>query len=61
MAKHEMDPQFNPAIHHEFQEPPFLPATMEAARQSEGLVWWRPDGVLTLDNPENDSVLIRLG
>jgi hypothetical protein len=61
MAKHEVDPQFDPAIHAEFQEPPFLPTTMETARQSDGLVWWRPDGLLTLENPEKDSVLVRQG
>jgi hypothetical protein len=49
------------AILTEDKEPPFLPTTMESARQSDGLVWWRPDGVLTLDNPEKDSVMVRLG
>jgi hypothetical protein len=52
--KHEpLDPQF--------AEPPFQPITAEAARTSDGLVWWRPDGVLTLDNPDKDLVLVRRG
>lgn len=54
MATHEtLDPQF--------EAPPFVPTTMEAARTSDGLVWWRPDGVLTLENPEADSVVVRNG
>jgi hypothetical protein len=60
MAKHEVDQQLDPAIHPEFQEPPFLPTTIEAARHSDGLVWWRPNGVIS-ETPEGDSVLVRRG
>ena len=60
MAKHEMDPRFDPAIHPESKEPPFLPTTMESARQSDGLVWWRPTGVIS-ETPDTDAVMVRLG
>lgn len=58
MAKHEVDSQFNPTIHPEFKEPPFEQITMETARQSDGLVWWRPTGVIS-ETPEADSVVVR--
>jgi hypothetical protein len=44
----------------EFDAPPFIPTTMEAARQSDGLVWWRPDGVISA-TPESDVAMVRLG
>jgi len=54
--KHEtLDPQF--------VEPPFQPTTVAAARDNNpenGLVWWRPDGVIS-ENPEADNALVRLG
>ena len=51
--KHEtLDPQF--------VEPPFIPTTIEAARESDGLVWWRPDGVIS-ETPDNDVAMVRLG
>ena len=56
--KHEVDPRFDTAIHPEFVESSFVPTTMEAARESDGLVWWRPDGVIS-ETPENDSVVVR--
>lgn len=64
MAKFELDPRFDPAIHPEFKEPSFVPVTMEAARQerdgANGLVWWRPTGVIT-ETPETDAVMVRRG
>ena len=51
--KHEtLDPQF--------VEPPFIPPTIEAARESDGLVWWRSDGVIS-ETPDNDVAMVRLG
>lgn len=53
MNKHEtLDPQFD--------APPFQPITALAARNSDGLVWWRPDGVIS-KTPDNDVAMVRLG
>lgn len=41
-------------------ERPFVPTTMKAARESDGLVWWRPDGVIS-ETPDNDVAMVRLG
>ena len=43
-----------------FAELPFVPTTMEAARKSDGLVWWRPDGVIS-ETPDNDVAMVRRG
>ena len=53
MATHEtLDPQFDP--------PPFVNTTVEAAREMSGLVWWRPDGVIS-ETPETDVAMVRQG
>jgi hypothetical protein len=59
MAKHEPPVNLYP-------EPPFEPITAEAARQSDGLVWWRPDGDTSLNNQDRvysdkDACLVRRG
>jgi hypothetical protein len=59
-AQREVDPRFDSTIHPEFKEPPFIPMPVAAARESEGLVWWRPDGVISA-TPDNDSVVVRGG
>jgi hypothetical protein len=59
-----IDPEFDPAIHPEFSEPPFKPTTVAAARDNNpenGLVWWRPYGVISLTNPEGDVAMVRQG
>lgn len=59
MAKNEtLDPQFEP--------PPFETITAKDARQSDGLVWWRPDGDTSLENKDrvysdSDTCLVRRG
>ena len=54
------DPEFNPAIHPEFVEPSFVAMNVTAARESEGLVWWRPDGVIS-ETPASDIAMVRVG
>ena len=47
----------------QYVELPFQPTTVAAARDStpeNGLVWWRPDGVIS-ETPDNDAAMIRLG
>ena len=47
----------------QYVEPSFNQTTVAAARDSNpenGLVWWRPDGVIS-ENPEADVAMVRLG
>lgn len=39
---------------------PFEETNCKDVRNSEGLVWWRPDGVLS-ETPDNDKALVRIG
>jgi hypothetical protein len=41
-------------------EPKFEEVTAIIAHDSDGLVWWRPDGVIS-DNPDADRCLVRRG
>jgi hypothetical protein len=58
--KNLIDPEVDPAINSAFVEPPFVPMSVSAARESEGLVWWRPDGVIS-ETPDSDVAMVRLG
>ena len=40
--------------------PAWVPMSIQTARESDGLVWWRPDGILS-DNPEDDLATVRVG
>jgi hypothetical protein len=60
MVKHEVDAGFDSVIHPEFVEPTFVPMTVTAAHESEGLVWWRPNGVISA-TPDNDVAMVRVG
>lgn len=49
-----------PVIKSAFTEPPFVPTTVAAARNMYGLVWWRPNGVIS-ETPEADVAMVRQG
>ena len=53
----------HPTLDPQYQEPPFNQTTVAAARYNNpenGLVWWRPDGVIS-ETPDNDVAMVRLG
>ena len=53
----------HPTLDPQYQEPPFNQTTVAAARDNNpenGLVWWRPDGVIS-ETPDNDVAMVRLG
>jgi len=52
MAEYSVDAKFD--------DQPFTPTTVENARVSGGLVWWRPDGVIS-ETPELDVCLVKQG
>lgn len=52
MKQEKLDPQFEPL--------PFIETTVEAARNIEGLVWWRPDGVISA-TPDSDLAMVKQG
>lgn len=56
--KHAVNPEFDPAIHSEFAEAKMTPMAAKDARAVDGLVWWRPDGVIS-EIPDNDTCLVR--
>ena len=40
--------------------PAWVPMSIQTARESDGLVWWRPDGILS-EYPDSDAALVRVG
>ena len=42
-------------------EPQFVPISIQAARESDGLVWWRPNAIAASSTPERDPCLVRVG
>ena len=58
----ERDKMKHATLDPQYVEPPFQPTTVAAARYNpeNGLVWWRPDGVIS-ENPEADVAMVRLG